>query len=90
MGGDDPDRPKKPRPKFFVLAGRVLYWIGCAAALAMVLNGIYLAGQGLFILMPAHRPTGASLTMAAGVVWAGGGALVYVIGRGLLRVFGGE
>lgn len=89
MRADDPEKPR-PRPKAVVLAGRVIYWTGCALALALVLYGVYLVGMALFVLMPAHRPTGASLTLAMGVLSMGAGLVVYLIGAVLRRVLVGR
>lgn len=89
MRVDDPDR-SRPRPKAVVLAGHVLYWTGCALALALNLYGLYLAGMALFVLMPAHRPTASSLTLAMGVLSVGAGWMVYLIGAVLRRLLIGR
>lgn len=89
MRADDPDRAR-PRAKAVVLAERVLYWTGCALALALNLYGVYLAGIALFVLTPAHRPTASSLTLAMGVLSMGAGWVVYLIGALMRRVLVGK
>jgi len=89
MRADDPESPR-PRYKAVVLAGRVVYWTGCALALAPGLYGVYLAGMALFVLMPAHRPTASSLTLAMGVLSGDAGWVVYLIGALMRRVLIGK
>jgi hypothetical protein len=80
---------RNPHPNALALTGRALHWIGCAMALSLCLFGLFRVGM-FFDLMPASKPTGASLTLAVAIVSLVASMVVYFVSRTLRYIFSHE